>query len=193
MRTMSEIKTIVTEAISEVTDANPSGWEGGDFAAAKLVEIDNRGDIGERIVVKMLRALGRKVSYHPGATSEDKGWDLICDDFSYEIKTATLGKDKITFQHENIYKTRLYDGLIFVDIAPSDIYVSCHDKRKIDWRAIHRRKDSAFYKWDTHLRETRKFPVLQNRIETLSDFQRIFEKTEAEIRVSKQRLNLREL
>jgi len=190
---MRDIKTMVTEAISEVTDANPSGWEGGDFAAAKLVEIDNRGDIGERIVVKMLRALGRDVSYQPGATSEDKGWDLICDDFSFEIKTATLGKDGVTFQHENIYKTRTYDGLIFVDIAPNDIYVSCFDKRAIDWRAIHRRKDSAFYKWDTHLKATRKFPVLQNRIDSLADFQRIFEKAEAEIRASKRRLNLREL
>lgn len=190
---MREIKEIVTNVIAEVTKANPSSWAGSDFAGVKLVEIDNRGDIGELIVVKMLRALGRDVSYNPGATSEDKNWDLICDDFFYEVKTATLGKDEITFQHENIYKTRQYDGLIFVDIAPNDLYVSCFDKRSIDWRSLHHRKDSVFYKWDTHLKETRKNPVLQNRITQLSDFQEKFENMENKIKTHRARMNLREL
>ena len=163
--------------------SSSSRWPQATYGGVKQLEIDERGKIGERLVVALLRKIGgRTVDYNENATDEDKHWDFICEGLRYEVKTATLGKDGITFQHESIYKTRLYDGLIFVDIAPNDIYISAFPKKGIVWKLLHSRKDSAFYKWDTHLRESRKWPVAQNRIETLEDFNRIFSEAESRIR-----------
>lgn len=190
---MKTIEDIVRSAIQEAASAEDSQWTGSIYEGIKLVEIDKRGDVGELVVVRMLEALGRTVFYSHGTTSDEKHWDFMCDDLSYEVKAATLGKDKITFQHENIHKTRQYDGLIFVDIAPADIYITCYDKKSIDWGSLHRRKDSTAYKWDTYLKETRKHPVIKNRIETLSDFQKSFNAMEKRIRTGKSGLNRRDL
>lgn len=191
---MNKVARIVTGVIQEAADnarKEASPWDNALYGGIKELEIDARGRIGERIVVALLTAAGRAVS-HSDATSEDKHWDLMCDGLTYEVKGATLGKNGVTFQHENIYKTRLYDGLIFVDIAPNDIYITGHAKKSIVWGDLHHRKDSSFYKWDTHLRATRKHPVLQNRIGDLQDFVRIFTRLEAEIRAHKARGKARE-
>lgn len=185
---MSEIQSIVQDALQKTVAKSPPrkvAWEGSPFEGFNRLEIDQRGAAGEEVVVMLLEAVKREVNYNKNATDEDKHWDFMCDGLKYEVKTAMLGKNGVTFQHENIFRTRQYDGLIFVDIAPSDIYISCWAKRDIPWKELHQRKDGSYYKWDTHLRETRKFPVIQNRVRSLGDFRRLFEEMERAIRARK--------
>ena len=182
---MSEVEGIVRKCIDELADNAPAQWEGHLYGGVKLIEIDNRGDVGELIVVNMLKALGREdVSYSKGTTHEEKDWDFMCGEYSYEVKTATLGKDGITFQHEGIEKTRQYDGLIFVDIAPDEIFISGYCKKDIPWYELHRRANSTAYKWNTNIKETRKHCVKQNKVVELLDFAKIFERLETRIRNS---------
>lgn len=158
-------------------------WDGSLYESVRKLQIDARGSVGERLVVTMLKELDHNVHYHEATTDDDKDWDFICNDLAYEVKTATLGSDGVTFQHENVYKSsRKYDGLILVDIAPNQIFMSIYPKNKIPFKELHFRKDSGFYKFDTHLRETRKNYIGDNVIETLEDFDAIFSKAEREIR-----------
>lgn len=187
---MNEIQGIARTAIAEViarqTPAKTE-WDGSPLADFMRVEIDTRGSVGELLVVKLLESGGRAVVYNQDATAEEKHWDFMCDNLTYEVKTASVGKDGKTFQHENIFKTRLYDGLVLVDIAPDEIYMSLWPKAAIPWKELHSRKDSSFFKWDTSLsNEARlraggkpnKWCVRQNAVHTVADFMRRWEKME---------------
>ena len=177
------IKSVAVPIIKEIQkeEAKVSQWIGSPYGAIRDFQIDTRGAVGETLIASLLTGLGRKVSHNEATTDDEKDWDLICDDLKYEIKTATLGRDGVTFQHEGIDKTRHYDGLIFVDIAPNDIYISIYAKKKIAWNDLHRRKDSSFYKWDTHLRPTRKHDIGDNIVKTVADFDVLFRNAESEI------------
>ena len=140
----------------------------------RQLQIDRRGYVGEHMVVALLQASGRKVVYTEGEMADDKTWDVIADGLRYEIKTATIGANSENFQHENIYDEHSWDGIIFVDIAPAEIYISCWAAHEINWDELHLRKNEAFYKWDTSLKSSHKFCVAGNRVRTLDDFERVF-------------------
>ncbi len=178
-----DIKSVAVPIIKEIQkdEAKVSQWINSPYGAIRDFQIDTRGAVGETLIANLLTELGRTVSHNEATTDDEKDWDLICDNLKYEIKTATLGRDGVTFQHEGIDKTRHYDGLIFVDIAPDDIYISIYAKKKIAWNDLHRRKDSSFYKWDTHLRPTRKHDIGDNIVKTVADFDVLFRNAESEI------------
>lgn len=190
---MNEIAKIAKDALSEVVANRKEAkntWDGSPYERWGRVEIDTRGTAGELLVVKLLEAAGRQVVYNRDATDEEKHWDLMCNGLSYEVKTARIGTSGNSFQHENIFKTRRYDGLIFVDIAPDEIYISCWAKRNIPWSELHHRKDGSYYKWDTGLSspksvargQRRKFCVLDKRVRSVADFMVEFQRVEQEIR-----------
>ncbi|MGI9296651.1 MAG: hypothetical protein ACR2QC_01975 [Gammaproteobacteria bacterium] len=120
------------------------------FARVRIdLQLDSRGQMGEEFVAAVLRQLGHSVKNKQTTDPQNKQWDLVVDDtHRWEIKTATMGKSTANFQHENIYRERDYHGIVFVDIAPDDLYVSFVPKHEIPWKNLHRRKDSNFYKWD---------------------------------------------
>ena len=194
---MNEIQECAKTAIAEVIarQAPPKiNWDDSPLAEFLRVEIDTRGTVGELLAVKLLEKGGREPVYNEGATDEDKHWDFMCDGLTYEVKTASLGKDGSSFQHENIFKTRLYDGLILVDIAPDEIYISLWARKAIPWEKLHSRKDGAYYKWDTSLtalsrlnsgHAPNQFCVRKNAIRTVADFMRRFAELEREIHAKK--------
>ncbi len=85
-----------------------------------------------------------------------------------EIKTAALGRNANSFQHENIERDRQYHALVFIDIAPNEIYMSWHAKSQIDLRALHRRATGIHYKWDTLLSALQ----VSSKVETTADVMR---------------------
>ena len=190
---MRDVLPIVQEAMKEaVARKKPpkTEWAGSPFEAFGKEEIDTRGAAGELLAVKLLEEGGRTTDYHANTTHQDKDWDFMCDGLRYEVKTATKGKSAPTFQHENIYKSRRYDGMILVDIAPDAIYISCWAKVDIPFGRLHRREPRGDYKWDTSLTSPRtmkggkrnKFCVRHNRIDSVADFVSRFEEMERRIR-----------
>ncbi|MGI9306467.1 MAG: hypothetical protein ACR2P5_04095 [Gammaproteobacteria bacterium] len=139
------------------------------FARARNeLQPDSRGQVGEEFVAAVLTRLGHSVKNKQTTDPENKQWDLVVDEkHRWEIKTATMGKKSSNFQHENIYKERGYHGIIFVDIAPDDLYISFVPKHKIPWKNLHRRKDSNFYKWDFSVQK-----IKNCKMAVLADFRR---------------------
>ena len=197
MNGANEIQRIAQTAIAEVVAGQKPAktmWDDTPLADFGRVEIDTRGSVGELLVVKLLEAGGRAPVYNQDATDAEKHWDFMCDGLSYEVKTASLGKAGRTFQHENIYKGRKYDGLIFVDIAPEDIYISMWAKSEIKWKELHFRHHGGFYKWDTSLtslasmrrgRKMNKWCVRKNAVRTVADFMRRYAEMERRIMAKK--------
>ena len=154
------IKEFLHEAISEglkkeSEKPDPHGWRGGEFADGRNLQIDSRGDAGEHFVASVLRRMGKKVEHDSGTDPKKKHWDLIADGVKLEVKTATLGMSKPSFQHEGVEKDRGYDGIVFVDIAPDDVYISFMAKRDITWGRPHKRRYGKHYKIDFRLRKRR--------------------------------------
>lgn len=194
---MNEIQRLAKTAVDKVMEGQKSAvaqWAGSPLADFVRVEIDSRGTVGELLVVNLLEAGGREPVHNENKTDSAKHWDFMCDGLTYEVKTASLGRDGGTFQHESIFKTRQYDGLIFVDIAPDDIYISMWVKAEIKWRELHSRKDGAYYKWDTTLTspatierggKRRKFCVRDAAARDIADFMSRFADFERRIRAKK--------
>lgn len=171
----------VATAAPETTDK----WLNQPFAKMRELQIDRRGYVGEHMIVSLLKATGREVEYSEGEMADGKTWDMAVDGLRYEIKTATIGINTETFQHENIYNNQAWDGVIFIDIAPDEIYISCWARHEINRTDLHLRKNKAFYKWDTSLKPGHKFCVADNRVRTLADVELIFRPMEESIKPGK--------
>jgi len=142
------------------------GWDRGVFGDILKLSIDQRGRVGEELIAKALRAAGvQGVELARGKKDRtNKHWDIHTAGMDIEVKTATLGRNTNTFQHESIERDRRYHALALLDIAPNDIYLTWKTKDGIDWRALHRRANSSFYKLDLKLSA-----LENNRILTVAD------------------------
>ena len=150
----NDLTTLVQKIINEVYNRKPPKitWEGTPYAHIVGVSIDQRGQIGEELVQRVLEDKGCKVHYNPHGLDKDKDWDIIVNDIPIEIKMATIGKDGRMFQHERLFKDAKFEALIMIDIAPHDLYLSCYDYEELDWKKMHRRKNSTEYKFDLSLK-----------------------------------------
>lgn len=150
-----------------------------------MIQIDKRGSVGERFYLLTLTSLyPRRVEYRDG----DQGdWDLKIGRMKFEVKTSSLDKNG-KFQNEGLKKDGDYNGVLFLGIAPNDIYMYCikienidFDNQKIDHNGVHvnlhnrgrdgleGRATGAGYKCDLK-------PEQMRKISTLSDLQDEFEK-----------------
>ena len=125
----------------------------------------------------------RRVAYNDG----DQGdWDLQIGKLKFEIKTSTLDVNN-KFQNEGLKKEGKYDGILFLGVAPNDLYMYCIKKSRIDFNKqkikhngieihLHNRGNDeksktatgAGYKCDFKLSQMKK-------IDKLSDIKKIFE------------------
>lgn len=167
---------------SPKTPPAPSEWDGSIFEPIWELEIDERGAMGESIVASVLTESGCDVDYEPNKTGHGKDYDLISNGIKIEIKTACMGKNKPTFQHENINKNSHWDGIILFDIAPNKVYLICETHGEVPWDDLHRRKDSIYYKWDISRNYHEKN---KNEIKSISDFFAKYMKMEKRIRKQK--------
>ena len=154
----NDLTTLFQKIMSDVYSRKPPKivWEGSPYADIVGMSIDQKGQIGEEFVQHVLESKGCRVNYNPHGLSREKDWDIIVNDIPIEIKMATIGKDGRNFQHERLVKSAKFEALILIDIAPHDIYVSCYDYEELDWKKMHRRKDSSFYKFDLSLKTLEK-------------------------------------
>lgn len=152
------LQAVIDEMISQRKDKH--GWDEGTFSKILDVAPDQRGEIGERFIENALKEAGIKDVTRTGKLDRTKKqWDIKTADIAIEVKTATLGRNANTFQHENIEKDRKYDAIVFVDIAPNAVYVRWVAKKDIPFKEIHRRSQSTFYKWDLRLKNAQDYEV----------------------------------
>ncbi len=181
---MTDIGSILIDTIrrafAEQAGKDKYGWAKGLYKEMRELQTDTRGDVGEDFIAELLRQLGRDVRHTRRTDSQKKQWDIICDGVKLEVKTATMGMANATFQHENLEKDRDYDGVIFVDIAPDDIYIIFMAKEDIDWRNVHHRRTGISRKYDWGLNR-----IKESQIETLEEFQFAYEEFERRIRAIK--------
>ena len=173
---------IVTKKIELAKKKDKHGWAIGTFQAIRDLPADLHGEVGELFVAELLRQMKKEIKHPQTTDSVEKHWDLMEGDTSLEIKTATLGTSTSTFQHENLEKDRRCDGIVFVDIAPNDLFITCQPKHTIDWRTLHHRRTGISYKWDFSLKK-----VQHNKVRMLEDFASIYAAMIAEITEYKQK------
>ncbi len=159
------------DALEVLRGKDKHGWLGGEFIEIRRMQADNRGSVGEDFVVALLQMLGKTVTHTGRTDPQNKQWDIVADGIRLEVKLATLGANTPTFQHENLEKDRQYDGIVFVDVAPNDIYITCVAKCDIEWNKLHRRRHGIHYKMDWTLSK-----IKENKMETLGDFSAAYEK-----------------
>ena len=179
--TDNSLVEILTNLIEEsIAHSGDTAWDEGEFVRIRNLQLDNRGEVGEKFIAEALVAIGHKAEISPITDPAKKHWDvLVGDTIKLEVKTATLGSNKV-FQHENIEKERDFDGLVLLDIAPDNIYLTCAAKATLPWtqpndnwtntkRKMHRRRASSVYKWDLKLTD-----VQQRQVQTLEDVKDAF-------------------
>ncbi len=165
-----KIKDLVLKAVSEAQakrSESPTDWDGSTYEALYGLSIDERGHIGEQLCAGILQRAGHVVEWDPNVTLSEQDYDLMCDGLRIEVKLACRGRNANTFQHEHLDRTRHFDGMVLIDIAPNAVYAVCQAKEDLPWDDMHRRKDSIVYKYDLSVK---KHEDAGNRVETVSDF-----------------------
>lgn len=115
---------------SMIEEDMPLQWKDAKFIKQRMLQIDKRGSVGERFFLTTLTHLyPRRIEYKDG----DQGdWDLKIGKIRFEIKTSSLDKAG-KFQNEGLKKRGDYDGVLFLGIAPNDIYVYFIKMNNIDF------------------------------------------------------------
>lgn len=183
---MNDLEAVLKDLLERmVIEDMPEQWKDAKFLNQRMIQIDKRGSVGERFYLLALTSLyPRRIEYRDG----DQGdWDLKIGKIKFEVKTASLDKSG-KFQNEGLKKDGDYNGVLFLGIAPNDIYMYCiktenidFDNQKIDHNGVHvnlhnrgrdgleGRATGAGYKCDLK-------PEQMRKITTLADLQEEFEK-----------------
>lgn len=113
-----------------VEEDSPEQWRNSKFIKQRMIQIDKRGSVGERFFAELLFELyPRRITYSDG----DQGdWDLKINRIKFEIKTSSLDKNN-KFQNEGLKKYGDYDGILFLGIAPNNLYIKFVRKTDIDF------------------------------------------------------------
>lgn len=175
------LQKIIADKVLEVHHKDVWRKPNIEFADIKQVSSDTVGVIGEEYIKQLLELLGHSVEHSDVTDRTQKHWDLRVNGVTtLEVKTATVGKNGRSFQHENIEKDRNYDALVLLDIAPTAIYLTVAKKSMLPFnqpnefftciaKKMHRRAHGILYKWDFNLRD-----VEERKIESLKDVEKLF-------------------
>ena len=128
---LTELDKILLEILGRViVEDSPEKWKNAKFLNQRKISIDKRGSVGERFFAEtLLKLYPRRIEYNDG----DQGdWDLKINKIKFEIKTSTLDKSN-KFQNEGLKKDGDYDGILFLGIAPNDLYIKFIKKSDIDF------------------------------------------------------------
>ena len=142
-----KISDIILKKIAEIKSRKPPqmfGWDGSLYEDTQFLTIDERGQLGEEITVEILKSFKCKITYDASVTESVKGWDFISNDLKIEVKLATITIGTGQFQHENLHPQRDFDGILFIDVAPSEIYLTAVCKKDILWKELHRRENGVY-------------------------------------------------
>lgn len=158
--TMFNLHENLTEMILQKVkkDEENTVWETGKFKSVKRLSNDALGELGEDFIAKILKELGGSVDISAFTDRTKKHWDILLNaEVAIEVKTATVGSNGKTFQHEAIEKDRNFNLLVLLDIAPDSVYITVapkdtipFDKPNNTWtineKKMHRRSHGIQYK-----------------------------------------------
>lgn len=140
----------------------------------RRLQIDRRGKVGELYVKFLLEEIGRECVHDFNTKDrENKQWDIRVpeNNMCIEVKTATLTASNGSFQHEDIERSRNWNGLILLDVAPNKLYITCEAKSQIDWNKFHFRPATEDkYKYTLNIKN-----LDNNELNTIEDFRRHYE------------------
>ena len=183
---LDEILLDILENI--IIEDSPEKWKNAKFIKQRMIQIDKRGSVGERFFAEILLMLyPRRIEYNDG----DQGdWDLKINRKKFEIKTSSLDKSS-KFQNEGLKRNGDDDGVLFLGIAPNDLYIKFIQKTDIDFdrlelksdtgitRLHNRGKDNtsenatgAGYKCDFKIHEMKKVEIIED---IKKEFERVFQ------------------
>ena len=196
------IETLVKDKIAEVLQHSKKykyDWNESTYEDTQWLSIDSRGNLGEKIVASILRGSGYEVEGDDGKTDAERGYDLIANGVKLEIKLATITRSSGGFQHENLHPQRSFDAILFIDIAPDQIFLTAVKKKDVIWslkgadkktepgkkpkKALHRRSNGD-YKCDFTIKHIQakdipKFRYFEtDEIKTTEDFLNIYKHVE---------------
>lgn len=128
-------KDILISSIENIyeEESNRSRWEGSPFQKLTSISNDTRGKWGEQIISEHLCHIeGSTVewSQDQNINQNDGIYDIKLNinrdpdvniTHRIEVKTSIFGITN-TWQHENIYASKVWDKLIFVDVYYNGIY-----------------------------------------------------------------------
>ena len=175
------LKSIIDEKVAEAQEQDVWQQRNTQFTPIKDLSVDTRGAVGEEFVEQLLTKMGHSVERNKITDRTNKHWDLrVNNKITLEVKTATIGKEGRTFQHENIERDRDYNALVLLDIAPNAIYLTVAKKDLLPFsrpndhftttpKNMHRRAHGILYKWDLNLRD-----VEDRCIENMEDAEKLF-------------------
>lgn len=173
MTNKTELDNIAIPLLNEILLEAQDKWQNPNskYKLYRSLQIDKRGSFGERFFAQSLSKIYKrrlKIEYNDG----DQGdWDLKFNGLKFEIKTSSLDVNN-KFQNERIKKGGDYDGILFLGVAPDELYIKFVKQCDINFDNLHNRekaKTGAGYKWDFKLHE-----MLQ--VKTLDDIKTEFEK-----------------
>ncbi len=195
MRIGETIKSIIQELrnIKKQTNSKKKdNWKpNSKYAEIKNMSNDDTGEIGEMLLNYVFKNHEYNVIYEKSQTSLDKDWDIEINGYKIEVKTATIGNNANTFQHEKLYKQKTYDILILIDITSDKIYCTMGYKKNIKWENLHQRTingektdehklDLSLTSYKNSIAGTRGkekvLPVFMAEIEEENDLVNLFEK-----------------
>ena len=160
---MMKISDIILKKIKDIKDRKPPqkfDWNDSLYEDIQFLAIDERGQLGEEITVDILRSFNCDIDYNPSVTGEVKGWDLISNNLKIEVKFATITVGTGQFQHENLHSQRDFHGVLFIDVAPEEIYLTAVCKKDIIWKKLHRRPNGD-YKCDFTIKHIQDKSILK--------------------------------
>lgn len=142
-----KISNIILKKIAEIKKRKPPqmfNWSDSLYEDVQFLTIDERGQLGEEITIEILKKFGCKIKYDASVTEAVKGWDFISNGLKIEVKLATITIGTGLFQHENLHPQRDFDGILFIDVAPNEIYLTAVCKKDIIWKKLHRRENGVY-------------------------------------------------
>lgn len=176
-----KLNELAARELRALAERDKHGWESGKFRKIRSMQPDKKGDLGEDFIVWLLQESGRSTTCTRRTDPTNKQWDIRVDSDSItlEVKTATLGYSNSTFQHEGLEQNRRCDGIVFLDISPDTLYITCFCKHTFNWKAAHHRRYGVQFKKDLTLKWLKESG---HEVRNIDDFERQYAPMLAEIR-----------
>ena len=99
-------------------------WKDSSFHFLPTLQSNNVGNVGENLIQTICQNTGIESSVDGSKTKQKGLGDGIILGKSVEIKTAHLGSDASSLQHELGEQPWISDYLMFIDITPTNFYIT---------------------------------------------------------------------
>jgi len=116
---------LLVEVIKE--EAPEDIWQGSRLLGYRLLGNTNRGEVGEKFIIRYLEGFGISAESGENRTSRT---DLHIGEIKLELKTASMGANR-TFQYNHVRLDRDYHYLLCLGLCPDQIVYSLWRKGEV--------------------------------------------------------------